>query len=64
LSNRTPSRASSSATARVTAARFSEAEIAEATAVLRERIAALEVENARLRAFERAQGGGDGDGVR
>ena len=31
-------------------ARFSETEIAEATAVLRERIAALETENARLRA--------------
>jgi predicted pyridoxine 5'-phosphate oxidase superfamily flavin-nucleotide-binding protein len=31
-------------------ARFSEAEIAEATAALRERIAALEAENARLRA--------------
>jgi len=46
-------------------ARFSEAEIAEATAVLRERIAALEAENARLRAgLERAQGGGDRDGVR
>jgi predicted pyridoxine 5'-phosphate oxidase superfamily flavin-nucleotide-binding protein len=31
-------------------ARFSEAEIAEATAILRDRIATLEAENARLRA--------------
>jgi uncharacterized protein len=37
-------------------ARFSEVEIAEATAVLRERIAALEVENAQLRAAAAANG--------
>jgi uncharacterized protein len=44
-------------------ARFSEVEIAEATAVLRERIAALEAENAQLRAAAAANGSTDQIGV-